>query len=189
MNNVYKIENFLLPEELATIDFILTDENMWASRSEKKYDKDLGRIIYTINLPEETSKNIKRRTESIIGKKIYGTFSISFVDYDSRYGQPNLPPHFDGDSNALIIDCQYKSNTSWSLGVNTTVFDMKDNDAVIFNPNEYPHWRPHKEFKEGEFMTMIFIRFPNPDTNYSDKQYLQSDPVFDEARKVRDSLI
>ena len=189
MDNVYKVENFLLPEELATIEFILTDENMWSSRSEKKYDKNLGRIMYTISLPHNISQSIKERIENIIGQKISGAFSMTFVDYDGKYGQPNLPPHFDGDNNSVILDYQYKSNTSWGLGVNTTVFDMKDNDAVIFNPNEYPHWRPHKEFKEGEFMTMIFIRFPNPDTNYSDKQYLQSDPIFDEARKVRDNLI
>lgn len=194
MNNVYKIENFLSPEELAAIDNILTNEDMWAQRSDRKVDKNLGRVMYTISLPENIRKNIIQRAEAIFGKKLDG-FGINFVDYDGKYGTPNLVPHFDGDNNSVIIDYQYKSNTSWGLAVNTTVFEMNDNDALIFNPNEYPHWRPHKKFEEGEFVTMIFIRFPSPETDYTHMNFVEESDGFQEAkdmlrqaRKLREDL-
>ncbi len=188
MENVYKVPNFLLPEELEEINRILTDENLWPLRSEKKEDLGLGRVIYTIQLPGKMQENIRKRTEALLGTSL-PAISFSFAHYGKKYGQPNLPPHFDGDTNSVIIDYQYKSNTSWSLGVDTEVFEMQDNDALIFNPNEYPHWRPHKVFNEGEFVTMIFFRFADRagKIDYSHLNLLQDNPIFYEANKARDA--
>lgn len=188
MENVYKVANFLLPEELEEIDRILTDESLWTLRSERKEDLHLGRIIYTIQLSHNIQTNIKKRTEAILGKTL-PDISFTFAHYEKKYGQPNLPPHFDEDTNSVIIDYQYKSNTSWPLGVDAEVFEMQDNDALIFNPNEYPHWRPHKVFDEGEFVTMIFFRFPDKTgkTDHLHKGHLQNDPIFYEANKARDT--
>jgi hypothetical protein len=66
---------------------------------------------------------------------------------------------------------------------------LEDNDAVIFHPNESIHWRPHAEFKDGEFVRVMFIRFMLPDgTDYSYKRASLNDPVFDEVHALRDSL-
>ena len=186
MENVYKVPNFLLQEELEEIDRILTDENLWTLRSEKKEDPVLGRIIYTIQIPQHIKENIKKRVETLLEKQL-PIMTVMFAHYEAKYGQPNLPPHFDGDNNEVIIDYQYKSNTSWSLGVATEVFEMQDNDALIFNPNQYPHWRPHKTFRDGEYTTMIFFRFPDPTghTNYSHLNLMQDDPFFDNIAKIR----
>jgi len=187
MDNVYRVKNFLLPEELEVIEHILTDEDEWMYRSEKKHDPVLGRLMYVARLPMPTLEGIQERVEKLVGRKL-PQIGVMFVDYDAKYGQPNLPPHFDGDNNGLIIDYQYKSNTTWGLAVDKEVFEMEDNEAIIFNPNEYPHWRPHKTFKEGEFITMAFFRFIDEDLDYSHMRYLQDDPIFDEAHKIRDSL-
>ena len=189
MENVYKVPNFLLPEELEKIDRILTDENLWPLRSEKKEDLHLGRVIYTIQLPGKIQENIRNRAETLLGTSL-PAISFTFAHYEKKYGQPNLSPHFDGDNNEVIIDYQYKSNTSWPLGVDTEVFEMQDNDALIFNPNEYPHWRPHKVFNEGEFVTMIFFRFADRTgkIDYSHLNLLQDNPIFDKSKEVRDGL-
>ncbi len=146
--------------------------------------------MYAVFLPNSMLESIKMRVELLVGRPLQ-PMSGMFVDYEAKYGQPNLPPHYDGDTNDLIIDYQYKSNTTWGLGVDKEVFEMEDNEAIIFNPNEYPHWRPHKTFKEGEFVTMIFFRFPDAtgEVDYSHMRYSQDDPIFDEVRKIRDAGI
>ena len=182
MDNVHKITDFLLPEELESI------ESKLEGSTAKEQDAALGRVIYRVPLSGIVLEAIRDRASSATGKKLDRP-EVIFAEYAIEHGQPNLPPHFDGDNNSLIINYQYKSNTSWDLGVNSTVYEMIDNTAIIFNPNEYPHWRPHKTFKEGEYITMAFFRFPSPDTDYSHMRYSQDDEIFMEARKTRDSHI
>lgn len=182
MENVYEVSNFLLPEELDIIERIIKDMKL------EKKDRVLGRILYTVPVPHEMNEVIQKRVEAVVGRKL-DTIGGAFAEYRREYGQPNLPPHFDGDNNSLIVDYQYKANTSWGLGVDTTVFEMEDNKAIIFNPNEYPHWRPHKTFEEGEFVTMIFYRFPDRsgNTDYSHMRRNQHDEIFSDIHKIRDN--
>jgi hypothetical protein len=183
MKNVYEIPNFLLPEELDMIERNIKNKEVI------KEDGLLGRILYTVPELYEMNDAIQQRVAKVVGRELDSIGGV-FAEYNSKYGQPNLPPHFDGDNNSLIIDYQYKSNTSWGLGVDTTVFKMEDNKAIIFNPNEYPHWRPHKTFKEGEKITMIFFRFPDRSgkTDYSHMRIHPDDEIFADIRKIRDSL-
>jgi hypothetical protein len=183
MKNVYEVSNFLLPEELDMIDRMMKDRKL------ENEDGVLGRILYMVPKLDEISDAIQKRVETLVGKRLDVVGSV-FAEYSSKYGQPNLPPHFDGDTNSLIVDYQYKGNTSWGLGVDSKVFEMEDNKAIIFNPNEYPHWRPHKTFKEGEVITMIFFRFPDNSgkTDYSHMRYSQDADIFANIRRIRDSL-
>lgn len=183
MKNVYEISNFLLPEELEAIELNIKQREI------EKEDAALGRILYMVPYPYEINNAIQKRVAKLVGRELDSIGGV-FAEYNSKYGQPNLPPHFDGDNNSLIIDYQYKSNTSWGLGVDTTVFEMEDNKAIIFNPNEYPHWRPHKTFEEGEEVTMIFFRFPDRSgkTDYSHKRQWPGDEIFADIRKIRDNL-
>jgi hypothetical protein len=180
MENVYEVSNFLLPEELAIIDELIKN------RTIEKEDGVLGRVLYTLPIPQETIRNIQSRVEDLLNKKL-DPVGIIFTDYSAKYGQPNLPPHFDGDANNVIVDYQYRSNTSWGLGVDTTVFEMIDNKAIIFNPNEYPHWRPIKTFNDGEYVTMAFFRFPDQsgNTDYSHMRLSQDDKAFDDIHAIR----
>jgi hypothetical protein len=182
MKNVYEISNFLSPEELEVI------ENGMKDREVEKEDAVLGRIFYKVPDLNDINDAIQKRVAKLVGKELDSIGGV-FAEYNCKYGQPNLPPHFDGDNNSLIIDYQYKSNTSWGLGVDTKVFEMEDNKAIIFNPNEYPHWRPRKVFEEGEFITMIFFRFPDKSgkTDYSHMRMNQDDEIFADIRKIRDN--
>jgi hypothetical protein len=112
------------------------------------------------------------------------------VVYSSEYGQPNLPPHFDGDDTEFVVDFQLESNTQWDVGVDLKTYSLEDNSAIIFNPNEHIHWRPHKEFGDGEYVKMMFFRFYNPirGSDYSHLTLSRDDPAFDEVRAFRDSL-
>jgi len=152
--------------------------------------KELGRLqIGNILVPEHI------RTKIIdIGNKISGVSldlsHIAYAEYSAKYGVPDLPAHFDHDTNDLVFDFQLESNTSWGLGVNLQNYSLENNSALVFNANEYIHWRPHKKFKDGEYVKMLFARFYNPSnpSDYSNLDFSQADPIFDEVVKFRNSL-
>jgi len=156
--------------------------------------KNIGELFPTISSgpgsPKSLVKRLTELAESITEYSVRMS-SITYVEYNSKYGKPQLPPHWDGDSNDLIINYQFASNTSWDIGIDFDVYKMEDNSAIIFNPNEKTHWRPHKIFNDGEYVKMIFFRFENVNEK-SDYSHLQkfwsTDEVFKEIEKFRDSL-
>lgn len=183
MKEAYRISNFFSEEDLAVINKIVDNATM------EKEDIVLGRALYIVSLPYDILGRVGEKVSAILGKELR-IGSASYAEYRKEYGQPNLPPHYDGDNNDLIVDFQLKSNTSWGIGLDTEFFPMEDNEAIAFNPNERAHWRPHKEFLDGEYIGVIFFRFPDSTgaIDYSHKRYSQNDPIFDEARAYRDSL-
>jgi hypothetical protein len=76
------------------------------------------------------------------------------------------------------------------LGLNLQTYEIEDNSALVFNPNKEIHWRVYKEFKDKEYVRMIFVRFYNPD-NRSDYSHLPNHPendMFKEVSAFRNSL-
>ena len=183
--NIVKIDNIFSLEQMRII-------NNAISILSEEIDSTLGRsCIWDIrnSFSQDIEDALENIVKNITGAPLTMDHAVC-VKYSAKYGQPNLPPHFDGDTNDLIINMQLESNTSWDIGLNLETYTLKDNSAVIFNGNTEIHWRPHKEFKEGEYVKMLFIRFYNTE-NRSDYSYLPnypSDPVFDKARAFRDSL-
>ena len=114
----------------------------------------------------------------------------SAVEYNNKYTNPKLPPHFDGDDQDVMFNFQVSSNTSWGLGVDLDVYELDDNSAVIFYPNENAHWRTHKIFNDGDYVRMLFVRFYKKDnrTDHSDKAYSSNNPIFKAVNDLRDSL-
>jgi hypothetical protein len=179
-------------------NFIFDDQDSYTSVS-----KYLGRIQFNINnigdlFPVKNSGladksltiRLTKLANSISGLDLTLS-SITYVEYSSRYGTPSLPPHYDGDNNDLIINYQFDSNTRWDLGVNFETYEIKNNSALVFNPNKTAHWRPNKIFNDGDFVKMIFFRFAkkeNP-TDYSDLQkFWPNDEVFKNICEFRNSL-
>lgn len=179
------ITNLFSPKELDTIAQILSK----AEATSYEYNQ-LGRLhIEDAELPASIIRKLKKLVDNPALEILNPPLCVT---YSSKYGQPHLNPHFDGDFTDYIIDVQLSSNTNWSLGVDLDVYDMADNSAVIFHPNKNVHWRPHKEFKDGEYVQVMFFRFVSSDSDsLSDYSYLPSHPddeVFAEVRKLRDSL-
>lgn len=179
-------------------NFIFDDQDSYISVS-----KYLGRIQFNINNIGDLFpvKNLGLADKSLtirltklansISSLDLTLSSITYVEYSSKYGTPSLPPHYDGDNNDLIINYQFDSNTKWDLGVNFETYEIKNNSALVFNPNKTAHWRPNKIFNDGDFVKMIFFRFAkkeNP-TDYSDLQkFWPNDEVFKNICEFRNSL-
>lgn len=139
------------------------------------------------------TKEIKDTLTKFVNEK-YGPGLVlhhsMYVDYSNKHGNPNLPPHFDRDECSVVIDYQLESNTVWDLGVGLNTYSIKDNSALIFNANENIHWRPHKDFADGEYVKMILFRFYNPidRVDYSNLPRFSWNSIFKEVNEYRDSL-
>lgn len=183
--SITRIDHIFSQKEIDHIEGII-------AKSETKIHPGLGRVEYLFSdncLLPETNTKLTHLARNVSGLPLIMDHAMS-VEYSSLYGNPNLPPHFDGDTNDLIINIQLKSNTVWHMGLNLETHTLTDNSALVFNANKEIHWRVHKEFKDGEYVRMMFVRFYNPE-NMSDYSYLPHHPdneVFKEVKEFRDGL-
>jgi hypothetical protein len=153
-------------------------------------DPNLGRVQNGFGISDrDTNIKIQDLANSLSDKKLQFN-SASYAYYSKAHGEPNLPPHFDSDFTDLIIDYQLEANISWDLGVNTELYPLEDNSAIVFNPNTNIHWRPYRRFEDGEYVKMLFFRFVGVDskTDYSHTDYSLDHDIFKPARDFRDSL-
>lgn len=87
---------------------------------------------------------------------------VMYAEYSGKYGKSELRPHYDGGNSTYLIDYQIASNTSWGIGIEDTVYEIKDNQALALSPVTQLHWRPVKDFREDEYVAMLFFRFNEP---------------------------
>jgi hypothetical protein len=195
-DNIFNDEELLFLKEQLDYNKIPTDEygNFVDHRTDQKsgigIHYGLGRLQFGGLF---LSDSIRSKLNKIIEEFPYINLSLghaTVVEYNNKYGEPNLPVHYDHDNHDLIINFQLMSNTVWPIGVDCEAYNLKDNSAVVFNPNGFTHWRPHKKFKDGEFVTMIFFRFMNEQnpSDYSHLDYNIGDPIFKEVEEFRKSL-
>lgn len=184
---MYRFDNVFSEEELEHIKTIVHN----ASQQNVYTQPELGRLnLDNIELPDPYIYKIAKLVNGVCPMVLALTDQPMAVIYSKEYGQPNLPPHFDGDTHDLVVDFQLDSNTDWHLGLDSELYTMKDNRALAFNANKFIHWRPHKEFEDGEYVIMLFFRLHSPikRNDYSHLNFSQDDPIFNKVKKFRDSL-
>lgn len=188
-----KICNVFSEEELQTLKESI-------NKTAKKHDTVLGRYISQITI----SKNIEKKIQNIANAYLHGywnTFTnpnidfisysgTTYANYNNKVGKPNLPPHLDHDTNDIIINYQLSGNINWQIGLDNKLYTLEDNTALIFNGNKLIHWRPHKIFKNDDYLEMLFFRFGNVKnpSDYSHLDVLLTDDMFKETNLFRDSL-
>jgi hypothetical protein len=182
---ITRVDNIFSWDELKFLnDIVPTQEN--------EIDDNLGRV-YLGDIKNRLTQQMQDKLYKIVDNITDAPLVMSqalYVEYNGKYGQPNLPPHFDGDTNNLIINMQISGNTHWDIGLNLDIHRLEDNSALVFNGNTEIHWRPYKKFQEGEYVRMLFVRFYNA-VKKPDYTHLTNDPnheVFKEVREYRDSL-
>lgn len=187
--DVLKINNLFNPKDFNT----LVSKFKNSSNDVKNFSisEDLGRSQFPLN---NIDRNIVAKLLDLANSVT--DFNCGFsgaggCEYNLKYGNPTLPTHFDGDHNDLIINYQLTSNTQWGIGVDFNLYQLEDNSALLFHPNESVHWRPKKTFKEGEFVRMIFFRFHKAG-NISDyshlSQYWPNNDIFKDINNFRDTV-
>jgi hypothetical protein len=182
---VFKFDNVFTEEELEQIDNAISVSDDLTVQDHLGRRRTLG-IVFS----QEILDKIELLVNSAFGSNLTILPSYRCAEYNNEYGNPNLPPHFDGDNADIFFGFQLSSNTDWDIGVDLNTYSLSNNSAIAFNANECIHWRPRKKFEDGEYVKMIFVRlwdYQNP-SDYSHKAYGPNHEVFKDVRKLRDSL-
>lgn len=202
-NGIVTINNVFSQDEIINLGSSIVDH--LASLSLADYDlfeqsganKELGRFQVG-SLADYFKKDFKNYFTEKMEKLVFDLTklkmqmnSVIYVEYSSKYGDPNLPPHYDGDNNDLIINYQLDSNISWHLGLGMSTYKIENNSALVFNPNTNIHWRPILDFQKGDYVKMIFFRFKREDidNDYSHlSNLMQNDVVYRDVDMYRRKL-
>ena len=165
IDEIYKTINLKLS---STPKVIWDNENYTAS---KEYIRIVPNFLGRLNIDYlELSDKIKKKVIDLLYKNTGQTFeldqinSITYVEYNLKYGKPMLNVHKDNSGCDLIVDYQLDSNIEWAIGIEETVYDIENNSALTFNPSEKYHWRPSRLFKENDFVKMIFFELRSNET-------------------------
>jgi len=157
MSNIKYLNNIFTESELNLLAISVQNSE---KHHDPEYGRQMGKNLNNIGI-------IHNKVLSIAEDVFESPLSIASIiscTYSNEFGIPNLPPHFDGAAAGHIINFQLKSNTSWDIGLDLDLYPIKDNSALLFNANETAHWRPHKTFKDEEYVTMIFFRFKSTES-------------------------
>lgn len=145
--------------------------NLVSSTTNTDFVKSLGYNTWHLQLPEEIKEKLETLVSGLYGRQVILS-EYNFSRYEKttsdckRYTYwPLLFPHTDEafDSPRITLDIQLKANTDWGISVensgNESTYTLKDNQAVTFSGTHQVHWRPAREFLDGEYMEMIFCHF------------------------------
>jgi hypothetical protein len=87
------------------------------------------------------------------------------VEQDGKQYKPSLFPHYDETFKEprFTFDYQLRSNIDWPIVVEPdTELTLKDNQAATFSGTNQIHWRTPTEFKDGDYLEMVFCHFSDP---------------------------
>lgn len=150
---------------------------------------------YFINLPESIINKIKKVAQEHYDKELELT-EVSFARYSYDMYQdgladvtPSLYPHFDNAFHEprFTVDFQIKSNRSWPIIVEDREYLIEDNEALTFSGTHQIHWRPHTEWKEGEFIDLIFTHFAEKDRELNSLDNDEDHKIF--MKNLEDSYV
>jgi hypothetical protein len=133
------------------------------------YLKDLAYSGSEVSLCEERGRqdifigpNIRQDIKDLVLSYFDDSFSlyhVTYSEYSLKHGIPNLPNHEDpkDHTTSLTFDYQLEANISWPLYADGVTHDMEDNDAMIFDPKNMTHGRPELEFKQDDYVRILFF--------------------------------
>jgi hypothetical protein len=129
-------------------------QEMMDSAEHMVQNVSLGKIMFNLSIPDSLK-------DKLVGVAKYMGYDVeyfcaTYTEYSRDYGSPVLTPHKD-KQNFCLIDYQLDANTSWPLFVEEQIFDLSNNDGLIFLPSQMVHGRPEKVFLDKEFVKMIFF--------------------------------
>lgn len=144
------------PQEVANIYEIL--ETGWEKKL--KVEKDFGKASFIVRpMPKEILNRVIDRLSLHGHSATPDDIVCIFMRYSNEFGTPELEPHIDLHDSGLSIDYQLRSNVDWSVIVENQEYEIRDNDALVFDSTKVVHWRNPKTFKDGEFIDMILFHF------------------------------
>jgi hypothetical protein len=141
--------------------------------------KIYGQKVWFIDLPLEI-KDIVTEQMKMIHNQNVKLEEISFARYSKEYSDiPILTPHYDNTFKEprVTLDVQLNSNIDWTIVVEGNEIKLGNNEAATFSGTHQIHWRKPIEFKDGDFVEMLFCHFSLEDSKkitLDEKQEIES---------------
>lgn len=154
-NEIYK--NIFTEEEIKEIYNCIDIEQTKNTKILSIY----GQKVWFVDFPQSVKDRITDLMVHIHNQHVK-LEEFSFARYSKEYGKfPLLNPHYDNTfkEHRLTLDIQLKSNIDWPIVVEDKIFYLKDNEALTFSGTNQIHWREYRDFKDGDFVEMIFCHF------------------------------
>lgn len=90
-------------------------------------------------------------------------YAVAFGRYSKEFGIPKLGPHIDEVPSQFTLDYQLDGNIEWPLNIEGEEYLLKNNNALIFEGESVLHWRPKRNFVDGEFLDLMWFQFIEDD--------------------------
>ena len=176
-DNIYNNIAQYINNELIKKEWVSTHKNELINRhnnNKVKINTDLGRIRLEIKPEPELLKYLENYIQQYKKNMLFQ--HAYYVEYNKKYGIPNLPPHVDSTDSGITIIYQFKSNVVWKSMVEGKDIELKDNQGYWINVRDQAHWRRPHAFNDDDFLQMIFFHFHDPDNLFEmpDAQFLSS---------------
>jgi hypothetical protein len=99
----------------------------------------------------------------------------SYLDYNMKYGEkkyfPSLPPHIDAANTLVTFNYCLDTNIDWDVYVDNKPYALKAGDALVFSAVNQVHWRPKREWSEGDFCEILTFDYsPLDDWRFTNGQ-------------------
>ena len=189
----------VIDKELATREVVEWDDaidgNWHESNIIRIKRNNLGRLdINKVPLPPYIIDKVTEiaKNNCQIDVTVDRLIAVTYAEYSLKYGQPKLEVHKDRDpfnkdgsrgsgGAGVVLTYQLESNVSWQVGNNKDLYTIPDNGILMLYPRQDYHWRTIRNWKDGEFVRVLFFEMLTPDV-----PAVVEDPDFaEDIRKFR----
>lgn len=151
------IKNVFSQDEILTLHRLLSS---YAGEGNKI--ENTGRYIISTTMFEmfpgmkDIITKIETYASNTINKKMK-MFISAFHLYKMSYGIPSLKPHIDEAAGEVVFDYQLDSSLSWPIKVNKKIYELNNNDALIFAGETVAHGRTQQVFNGNDYVLMFIV--------------------------------
>jgi hypothetical protein len=129
-----------------------------ASEEQTRIQPWASHKVWDVSLGEEIEYRINEVVKNSLGDHLVLKKDYSFARYSPKFGyRAKLFPHYDTrPSQRVTFDIQLKTSEPWALVVEEDVYDLQDNQALVFAGTQQIHWRENKQIADDAEIDMIF---------------------------------
>jgi len=129
-----------------------------ASEEQTRIQPWASHKVWDVSLGEEIEDRINQVVKNSLGDHLVLKKDYSFARYSPKFGyRAKLFPHYDTrPSQRVTFDIQLKTSEPWALVVEEDVYNLQDNQALVFAGTQQIHWREDKQIADDAEIDMIF---------------------------------
>lgn len=162
----YDEANVVIENVLTDDDIFKLNESIQKSNSNSFIESHCQLNNY-IDLPQQVIDKFIEKARIVSGNNNLILTEYCHARYENvvsdcgKTFRPSLFPHYDESflQPRFTLDYQFKSNIDWDIIVEDKVLSLKDNQAATFSGTHQIHWRKPQEFKDGDYIEMVFCHF------------------------------